>query len=599
MVFEAVPPWRERIDLETLALRAGVLITSAVALAFIALRIGLPAWAAPVMLLPAAALAAWIPVEKGEPRPASPYDWLAPVCIGLAAAWVLLLFNHGWALPPGDPIAVPQFAHTLAEGRLLTQAYPPGSSAHAYPPGYPVLLAPVAALAPPLVLLALFKALTLACVVLIPVAWAWLHRRLFAPQAPWWLCLALAYAAFFIGDRTLGFVTPFAGKNALLLALPLFPAVAMATLGLARDPRRWPLAVVPVYGLVLVHYTMLHLTAAVLGAWLLVGLATGRTRWPELVRVVAVGAAAAGLLLLFNHEALSDSRAGSVVFDPLGGLGRLVGMLIGARPAFVAFMDADFGLPASPFRGPVLIGCVALAVAVGLGARRPRLAEAAGVYLLAFLAALAFAVGIVPAGISLDFVRWFAWPLQAGLFLCAGLALAALWQDHPGWPRQALATLAVLAACGGLRLLYADGRVERGVFAQTAVGRADLAAVDAVLPDRDEARPCFLIGDSFVQPGDRVVLQYSRAWSYAETLSPCLFLNGSWVRPGPPGGRAADTLPTAGALRALPPGSAVFFVGSPGKFTAYARRMAREAPGGWLFAGWTAPGEGVWRRAAS
>jgi hypothetical protein len=582
-------------------LRAGVFAASSAGLVFIAMRIGLPGWVALAVALGGALIAAGVPTGD-IPAPPGGRRGLALglLWVGLAALWVLVLFHHGWALPPGDPIAVPQFARAIAQGSLLTQAYPPGSSGHAYPPGYPILFAPAAALLSPIDALAMFKAITLACVVLIPAAWAWLHTRLFPPQPPLWACAGLAYAAFFMAERTLGFVTPFAGKNALLVGLLVFPAVTLATLSLARSPRRWPLAVAPVYGLILIHYTMLHLLAAVLGAYFLVGLATRRRTWPEAARVLAVAVMSVGLLILLNHEATSDSRAGSLAFDPLDGLGELAELMLTQRPGFVIFMDQDFGLPWSPFRGLVLVICAAFAVLTGLVAKKLPLGESAAVYLIALLTSFAFALGVVPAGISLDFVRWFIWPLQSALFLCAGLGCVAFWSAFPGWPRALLAGLAAIAAGGGLMTLYADGRAERAVFRQTAVSHAELAGVDELLPDRAVAGGCFLIGESVAGAGAGapVVVQRSLGWNYAETVSRCLYLNGSWVQPGSPFGREVDGLPSPAALRDIPAGAEVYFIGRPGSFEAYSRRMAREGLGwSWRLVGRAPPDAGVWRRA--
>ena len=335
----------------------------------------------------------------------------------------------------------------------------------------------------------------------------------------------------------------------MLLALLLFPAVVLAALRLAQHRWRWPLAAVPLYGLVLIHYSMLHLAAAFLGAWLAVGLATGRAGWREALRLAVVGLLAAGLMVVLNGEALADPRAGGFAFDPLGGLSRVVETFLAARPGFVIFMDRDFGLAPSPFRGVLLLACAAVCVAAAVLVRRRSLGAAAAVYLLAFVASLAMAYGVVPAGISPDFMRWFAWPLQAALFLSTGLALLTLAARAPR-PVRILAMVAVGAA--GAAVLYRDGRAERATFQATAAPRADLSRMDAILPDRPPSGGCLLIGESDADPASLITFQRSRVWTYAEVVSPCRYLNGSWVHPGDPAGRAISGMPAAEVLRTLP-----------------------------------------------
>lgn len=573
---------------------ASIVLTTSSALAFAGLRAGLPAWTGGIAVLAAAALAALLAPAAARTSP-SRLDFASLAIVALAAAWVAILFGSG-VLPPGDAIGVPQFARTMADGTLLTQAYPPGSPAHAYPPGVPILFAPLAAWLRPVQMLLVFKAATLAAVVLIPAAWAWMQRALFDPPVPGWLLTAATYAAFFVMERTLGFATPFAGKNAVLAGLLLFPAVAVTIVALSRGSRLFLLAAVPAYGLALAHYTMLHLMAAFLGAYTLSGLALRRVSLAEASRVVAIGVLAVGLFVLLNREALHDPRSAGLVWRPIDGTAELVRMLIAQRPALVIFHDAAFGLPPSPWRGLQLLACGALAGEIAWRLRDPGLGHGAATWLFALLASLAFAYGVVPAGITLDFVRWYAWPPQAGLFATTLLALFLVWRRTEGRRRRAAQAAAALAAVPLAQLALTDGHVERAAFRAKAVPRADLHAVAEALPD-DGA--CFLIGESAVNPAAQVTVQRFPAWAYAEALSSCRYLTGSWVHPGVPGGRALGGFPAPDALAALPDSAPLIFTGSP---EAFARFDAQLRAAGLALAWRAEPspvaGASVWRAPA-
>lgn len=574
-------------------LRGGAALTCTAALGFMVLRAGLAAWMAALALLPAIGLSMCL--TGGGARPAR--DRRERMLIGglilLVVAWLMLLFGSGAALPPGDAVAVPQFAQAIAGGRLLTQAYPPGSSGHAYPLGYPILLAPLMAWLPPIPALAVFKLLTVAVVAATPAAWAWLQRRLFTPELSALAVTAAAYAAFMGLERTLVFLIPFAGKNAVMLGVLLFPAVVAAAVELARSRRLWPLGALPMFGLVLVHYSMLHLLAAVLGGYVVVGLASRRIGPGGALRLAAMGAATVVMLLILNGEALGDPRAGGFAVQPLSGLGRMLDQIVARRPALVIFTDLDFGLPAPSYR-LLQLGVGALVSALlAWRLREPGLRDSALVWLLALTAVLAMAFGVLPAGITLDFVRAFAWSLQAAIFMVLGLALLEAWRKAGRPWRIAGGAVAALAALYTAWIVLHDGRAERGAYRTRAVSRSALVEIQAVLPRSGGLRRCLLIGQSRTMLDGLVTVQKAGAWTYAEILSPCRFVNGSWIERPLPGARDLAGFPSAQALAALPGAAELLFVGEAGAFEAW--RAAVAGTGEWRWQG-AAGGASVWRR---
>jgi hypothetical protein len=103
---------------------------------------------------------------------------ISAIPIFLGFGLVLVTYWAGYALPAHDPIAVPTLAHVVIEGSLPLEVYPPGTSAHSYPPGQPIIISALAWLSPIDRIFSL-KIMGLLAVALTPSAWAWLHYRLF------------------------------------------------------------------------------------------------------------------------------------------------------------------------------------------------------------------------------------------------------------------------------------------------------------------------------------------------------------------------------------------------------------------------------------
>lgn len=572
-------------------------VLSSAAFVFLALRAGAPR---PIVIgaVPVAAVTAWLAWRGLPSRPAQDAtQGLERLMIAGAVVYFAIMLHAGDVLPAGDAIAVPQLAQTLAAGKLPTAVFPPGSSAHAYPPGYPILFAPVRALVPPVEALGVFKALNILVAALIPAAWAWLQIRLFRPPLPAWAVLAASYFAFLAVERTLGFVLSIGGKNAALLGLLLAPfAVVLATC----FTRRWSgtvLAALALFGLTLVHYTMLHLMAALLGAYAVVGLASRRVTAGEVLRLALAGAAAALTMWLLLSQALSDPRAGATAFAwtaMLAGAWQALASLVAQAPPTVIFMDQDFGHPGSPYRGLLLIACTAISLAAAGRLRAPGLGQGALVWLCVFAVGLAFGYGALPAGITLDFARWFLWAVQAAIIANAACAILALLLARPARSNRvgyAAAGVVVLVAAS---LMIRDAAVETWRNRELAIRGQDLLEIEALLGEAPGAR-CHLIGESRNIVVGLAVLQQALAWNYAEIMSPCRYLNGSWVLPGAPGGQAWNGLPSVDVLRGLRPADGLIFVGRPPLQAAYSARL-REAglAGVWTPLG-SAAGAHAWR----
>jgi hypothetical protein len=583
---------------ERIWLGAAMFLLCVVALVLPAMRLGAPAFVIAAALAAAAfsGAAVWRSLPARPAKAGS--DALERLIIAGAIVYFAVLCHGGAVLPAGDAVAVPQLAAAIAAGRLPVAAYPPGSSAHAYPPGYPLLFAPASALLSPVAALGLFKGLNILTAALIPAAWAWLQIRLFRPRLPAWAVLACSYFAFFAVERTLGFFLSVGGKNAAFLGILLTPFAVVLTIRLARSWRGVVPATLVVFGLMLVHYSMWHLMAALLAAYAGWGLIGRRLTVGEVVRLAMAGAGAAALIWLFMSEAASDPRAAALTFDPLAmkvGLGLALKSLVASVSPIVIFMDFDFHLLGSPYRGLLLIACTAVSLAIAARLRDADLRDGALTWFTTFVIGLLCGYGAIPAGITLDFVRSYLWAVQAAVIASAAGAVLMLLSSRPAREHRLgyAAAAVVVLSCGTVMLM--DARVETYSARQHAIPNRDLERIAAVLDSADRSGACHLIGESNPIPGAPVVVQGVEAWNYAEIVSKCRFLNGSWVHPGVSGGRRLGGYPSTEVMRAVAPADGLVFVGRAAAHEAYVARLRSEGQATeWTPLGHVA-GAQVWR----
>jgi hypothetical protein len=386
---------------------AGVTVTLFVAVRFVLLRAGLsvPATEVPVLAL---VLTVGALVGNALPPPAAHrcgWDVVAALLVtAVAAVTIAVPMWPGYILPTHDPIAVPLFAQIVATGRLLTEAYAPGDSGFAYPPGFPILLAPLFAVLDPYRVLADFKFASLAIAAAIPLTWAWMLARLFPSPLPLWQHAAASCLAFVGIERTLAFALPFAGKNAQLLAALLAPIVIVVMIERSRARWGWVLGAAALFGLVLIHFAALHLVAALLAGYCVVALSEQRVGLRQLAALVGMGVLAAGLLVAMLHAIVQDPRGGGFGYPQLSqGIVSLARTFVSRHDPVLVISDEspDFGVTASPYRGLLLLLCAALCLAAPW--LRPvdatlRAARAAAMAcFVAILISLAFAYRLVPA----------------------------------------------------------------------------------------------------------------------------------------------------------------------------------------------------------
>jgi len=95
------------------------------------------------------------------------------------------------------------------------------------------------------------------------------------------------------------------------------------------------------------------------------------------------------------------------------------------------------------------------------------------------------------------------------------------------------------------------------VFQAHRLQRSQLTEMRDVLAGNG---PCFLITDSFTIADGLHTVQRYRPLEYAEIMTGCRLLNGSFVQRGAEGGRAMDGLPDAALFASLPADATVLLI---------------------------------------
>lgn len=474
--------------------------------------------------------------------------------IGSFGIVLLVVAAPGYVLPGLDPVIVPTLANAFVAHATTMDVYRLGDPGFAYPPGYPILFSIVSILATPLLALSIFKIGTIILVLLFPIGWAWLAYRIFGIPLPAWSLLLLAYVSVFGLERSVTFSLE-DGKNSQILAGAVFPFLVGLLLLATRTNIGIVFAIVAFIGAILLHYSILYMVGTFYVAHILVHPPQKKSDWVAHLRMCFVGLSSLAIFIVMFKPALSDPRAGNFGWPDFADGPRRVASVILAKYDELLFI---FNGPSfsnwhrSPYRGLFLVGCAILPLAL-IWRRKTRsdyvaAARMAGVFGLMCLLGILLGTEAVKAGITFEFVRWYLIFPQSALMLsvlCAIACHARGQECGAGAAKVALGAVAILSLLvAGIDLVH----IARTYRAEP-ITRSDLANVRDVLSN---AAPCFLITQSRTVAGDLHTAQDYRPLDYAEFLTRCKILNGSFVQRGITEGRAMAGLPTAAALATLP-----------------------------------------------
>ncbi|MGB1951535.1 MAG: hypothetical protein ACPHQ9_12255, partial [Marinobacter sp.] len=312
------------------------------------------------------------------------------------------------------------------------------------------------------------------------------------------------------------------------------------------------------------------------GGYVIASLLFKEINFSEISRLALVGLSVFVLLIVFLSEALFDPRSAGLVWNPISGFASLFEMLRSEKQAIVIFMDADFGLLGSPYRGLVLAALTFFSLSIGISMRDSGLTKAAAFCILSVFLSLIMAFGIVPSGLSIDFGRWFLWSLQAMVFLVFFIAVYKVQKGSKLFLKILFSIIVFSMFFFGVFQAVKDFTTYKSVNKAQAVSYQELTSMMNAVEEATRGSKCSIISDSKAFPERLIVVQSSKVWEYAESATACKFLNGSWMQPGLVGAREIGGLPSMKVLETALTEDSVIFVGGLKKLKDYLSIMSRK-----------------------
>jgi hypothetical protein len=490
-----------------------------------------------------------------------------------------VLFYLGWiyargvTLPAHDPIAVPTFASILNKNIPLYNYYSHDESgAIFYPPGFPLLLSAGYVFFDHVWILLLFKILCILAIGLIPFSWSWLAKSVFKIPLPLSTIAIAFYIAGFGIERTLSYALPFAGKNSQLFLLSIFPLFFVY---LIKVPYRNLLQLVVLgfsfYCLILFHYSTLYLSFVLFLAIFFFWYLSEPKKLFEIIRhglfVGFVGVIGVICFSIFSNEAIHGLRRtfSGGMYNLSTALTAFVEIMFGADNRFLAIFNTKaFQIVGSPIRGYFLIGCVLFSTLVMVKTKsqekgksaRPIFLCSATLYLAIVIGAV-LGSGLIPVGLNTDFYRWFIFPIQIGVIACALLSAYVLLENIKRWVVIALFLIFLLVP---LWVLNTDTiRIKKGVDG-CAVSSSQLLEIRDIIVSGPSG--CGILSPNVIVTKNLTFVQKYRVIEYAEMLTGCRLLAGSWVHAPSSGWRESDGLPKDEVFKYIPFGMNLYFVGT-------------------------------------
>ncbi|MDJ0956816.1 MAG: hypothetical protein QNI91_08175 [Arenicellales bacterium] len=489
---------------------------------------------------------------------------------GLVTLMVGLLYWGGCVFPSHDAVAILAFGRRIAANQAILQI-PFASEATwaAYPPGLPILLSLLFSGLSTVNVLSIFKWALLLVIATIPLIWACYCQRLFRLRIP----LILIHIAFVVGvfllERTLLLAPSFAGKYALIVTGALLPFCLWSVSQAYRSIGSFTLAVVSILGLVLIHYSAIHLLFIFIP---FLCLAMWQPHAKRRARFTLGAVAAICSAVLFVPMALFAKAAGieqqaqqDIPFFELFG-----DALLGYRSHFLFIFHDVARLSHWPNKGWVLLGAIALVVALwAMSSKTKRLLKqcawlALGGGVAVVLGAMLGSGLVSSAQVSLDYARWFSFVPQFIVFSIVVLAVCIVtikaWQGK----NRRLAAMVGIVALGVLstRIPYVwdDARQVRLLVKASHISRQEIKEATSTLAAFSEKAPCY-VATQGLPIADRYAHGY-RLVSYVPVVSDCTVVSGSWIHTPMPGGRDNDGFPSQSFVQRLnDKGADLVFVG--------------------------------------
>jgi hypothetical protein len=502
------------------------------------------------------------------------------VLIALVLFYLGWIYARGVILPNYDPIAVPTFASILNQNIPLNTYYAHvESGAVVYPPGFPLLLSFGFIFLDQIWVLVLFKILCVLAVGLIPFSWAWLVKCVFKIPLSLTTIAITFYIAGFGIERTLSYALPYAGKNAQLFLLSIFPLFFVY---LIKTPYRnlLHLAVLgfSFYCLILFHYSTLYLSFLLFLSFFFVGFLSEPRKFSPIARrslfIGVVGIIGAICFYLFSNDVIDTLRRtfSGGVHDPGSPYKLFMRILFGVDNRLLAIFNTKiYQVVGSPMRGYLLLGCVIFSAIVMLKTKNKfneiparSILLCSGTLYLAILMGAVFGSGVISASLDFNYYRWFILPLQIGVIACALLSAYILLRNIP---KKVAIVFVVFFLTSPTWVFITDSiKIKKGVDG-CAISRPQLKEMrDIIVPG---SSGCGILSPNVVFTKNTTFVQKYRLLEYAEMLTRCQMLAGSWLHGPSAGWRESNSFPREDVFHSIPRGMNLYFVGTQGELDKY------------------------------
>ncbi|WP_350601388.1 hypothetical protein [Pseudomonas sp. 65/3-MNA-CIBAN-0223] len=453
----------------------------------------------------------------------------------IVAAGLIVLYTYwnGGTLPADDPVAIPTFSQIIDINRTLVEYYVKGTSGHSYPPGAPILYSYILGWLPPIDALLAFKTINIVSLWLIPLTWAWLWAKHLPLNISMGVWIAICYFVFWGLDQTIGFSLPFAGKNALIIGLFITPALVDVVIDSSKKKLLWLITPVAFFGLILINYSLLHVVAVLIFAFLIPEILKLPKNIKSYLKLSYIFITTALLVYVILNEAISDPRAGGVDFYPIQGLLAAFENFVSKSSTVIIYNDANFGLSHSYYRGLFFSYFWIAALFSSLLIKSSQLRNALIGSLLAVIVTVSFGFKALPAAMTLDYARWILWPIQAMAYaIIVGAMIKIYFHTKNQKIKLFIATFFIISIVFLTQNIYQNTLVFKDTVNSQAITRGDLGGLRAELQNFKAKDKCILLTRSTLSSDKLSASQNDTRYKYAEVVSGCKFGNGSWVNAG-------------------------------------------------------------------
>jgi hypothetical protein len=375
--------------------------------------------------------------------------------------------------------------------------------------------------------------------------------------------------------KNIFFIPTYAGKTAFLWVAVILPIVVLLFLQVSKSFHWIVFSVCMMVGLIMVHYTAVHLMAALLGAIVFIGRLTGSMHFSQGWRIGVAGVVAVCLFALMMPEAFGDYRTVDQAPTHLFEAMREYWNLVWAKSSPLQFGRSRFGTFVSiPYETAIVTITALIVSIVSYRTQYKQFSILTFSLILTYHFLILCGVEVLPLKMNLDFARHTMWPVLASVLVCIayGAVLFLRTRSHTIIQVTGAFLCGIVLAC----LSYLDSYEYFLHNLRVKVSRAQLHHMqDTIGFHAPDGQPCYVVGAGrqAFDAGVALTVQASRTLDYVEIITGCVLVDGAWVHTGIEGGRTIAGRPDIDLLERLQAGGRVFIVGPPQTNEQYFRAL--------------------------